>query len=185
MTCILGMIAEKDRLPWHMITITPFSNHRVKARNFALFSNAFETSPGFFCPFSLAFLSSRTMPVGGGLQGAAPRGRGAKAGDQVQTAYFSLCQEENLAQLISAGTCGVQPVRSLPAPRYPQRAPVVVDVEKIQARRYQVLAAMEVRPWQPRKGRVAGEFDAAVLVISTGSRGWATATPDDVFYLLR
>ena len=49
------------------------------------------------------------------------------------------------------------------------------------ARRNQVLAAMEGRPEQARKGRVADEFDAVVLVISAGCRGWKAATPDDVF----
>ena len=78
----------------------------------------------------------------------------------------------------------VQPVWSLPAPRYPQRAPVVLDVETIQARRYQVLPAMEGRPGQLRENRVADEFDAFALVISAGSRGSTTATPDDLFDFL-
>ena len=43
---------------------------------------------------------------------------------------------------------------------------------------------MEGRPGQVRKRRVADEFDAFVLVISAGSRGWTTATPDDVFDFL-
>ena len=43
---------------------------------------------------------------------------------------------------------------------------------------------MEGRPGQPRKSRVADEFDAFVLVISAGSRGWTTATPDNLFYFL-
>ena len=80
--------------------------------------------------------------------------------------------------------CGVQPVRSLPAPRYSQRPPVVVDAEQIQARRHQVLAAMEGRPGQQRNSWVANEFDAVVLVISAGCRGWTTAAPDDLFDFL-
>ena len=119
-----------------------------------------------------------------GLQGAAPLGRVATAGDLVRFAFCSACQEENLAQLNFCWKCGVQSVRSLPAPRYPRRTPVVVDVEKIQARRHQVLAVMEGRPGQVRKGRVADEFDAFVLVTSAGSRGWTTATPDDLFDFL-
>ena len=67
---------------------------------------------------------------------------------------------------------------------YPQRTPVVVDVGKIQARWHQVLAAREGRPGQLRKSRVADEFDAFNLVISARSRGWATATPDDLFDIL-
>ena len=80
--------------------------------------------------------------------------------------------------------CGVQPIRSLPAPRYPQRPPVDVDVDKIQVRRHQLLAAMEGRPGQLRKSRVADECDAFAFVISAGSRGRTTATPDDLFYFL-
>ena len=78
----------------------------------------------------------------------------------------------------------VQPVRSLPAPRYPQRALVVVDVEKIQARQHQVLAAMEGRPAQPRKSRLADECDTYVLIISAGPCGWTIATPYGLFYFL-
>ena len=59
-----------------------------------------------------------------------------------------------------------------------------MDVQKLQARRQTVLAAMEGRPGQVRKRRVADKFDAFVLVISAGSRGWTTATPDDVFDFL-
>ena len=73
-----------------------------------------------------------------------------------------------MEQLTFCWKCGVQPVRSLPAPRYPQRPPVEVDVAKIQARRHQVLAAMEGRPGQLRKIRVADEFDAFVLVNQQG-----------------
>ena len=54
--------------------------------------------------------------------------------------------------------------------------PVVVDVDTMQARRRQVLAAMEGRHGQVRKSGVADEFDAFVLVVSAGSRGWQTAT---------
>ena len=86
----------------------------------------------------------------GGLQGAAPLGRVATAGDLVRFAFCSACQEENLVQFNLCWKCGVQPVRSLPVPRYLQRASVVVDVEKIQARRHQVLAATG-RPGQLRK----------------------------------
>ena len=43
---------------------------------------------------------------------------------------------------------------------------------------------MEGRPGQVRKSRVADEFDAFVLVVSAGSRGWQTATLDDVFNFL-
>ena len=39
--------------------------------------------------------------------------------------------------------CRVQSVRSFLAQGYPQRAPVVVDVEQIQARQHQVLVTTE------------------------------------------
>ena len=85
----------------------------------------------------------------------------------------------------SAGNAaGAQPVPSLLAPWYPERLPVVVDFDKIQARRRQFLAALGGRPGQVRKIRVTDEFDAFVLVVSAGSRGWDTATPDDVFNFL-
>ena len=120
----------------------------------------------------------------GELQGAAPLDRVATAKDLVRFAFCSACQEEYLAQCNFCCKCAVQPVRSLPTPRYSLRAPVVVDVDKIQARRHQVLAAMEGRPGQLRKSRVADKFDALVLVISAGSCGWTTATPDDLFDFL-
>ena len=59
-----------------------------------------------------------------------------------------------------------------------------MGVQKLQARRRNVLAASEGRPRQVRKNRVDDEFDAFVLIISAGSRGWTTATPDDVFDFL-
>ena len=43
---------------------------------------------------------------------------------------------------------------------------------------------MEGRSERVRKSRVAEEFDAFVLIVSAGSRGWQTATPDDVFNCL-
>ena len=43
---------------------------------------------------------------------------------------------------------------------------------------------MAGRPGQVRKSRVADEFDAFVLVISAGSCGWTTETPDEVFDFL-
>ena len=98
--------------------------------------------------------------------------------------YIIRCRNANLAPFNFCWKCGVQPVRVLPAPRYQQRSPVVVDVQRLQSRRRNVLAAMEGRPGQVRKSRVADEFDAFVLVISAGSRGWTTATPDDVFDFL-
>ena len=63
-------------------------------------------------------------------------------------AFRSSCHEENLAQINLRWNCGVQPVRVLLAPRYPQRSPVVVYVQKLQARRRNVLAAMKGRPGQ-------------------------------------
>ena len=54
-------------------------------------------------------------------------------------------RKKTLHTLISTRKCGAQPVRSLPPPRYPARVPVVVDVDKTQPRRRQVLAAMEGR----------------------------------------
>ena len=86
-------------------------------------------------------------------------------------AFCSTCQEENLAQFSICWKCGVQPALSLPASRNARRAPVDVDVEKIQAHLHQVLEAMEGRPWQLWKSRVADEFDAFVFAISAGSRG--------------
>jgi len=145
--------------------------------------NASERSPSLMvhpCDFDC----TQNDVSGSPLQGAASVGGFATARDLVRFALCSACQEENLAQFNFCWKCGVQPARVLPAPRFPQRAPVVVDVQKMQARRHQVLTAMEGRPGQVRKSRVADEFDAFVLVISAGSRGWTTATPDDVFDFL-
>ena len=59
-----------------------------------------------------------------------------------------------------------------------------MDVEKIQTRWHQVLAAMEGRLGELRKTRLTSEIDAYVLVISTGSRGWTNTTLDDIFDFL-
>ena len=91
-------------------------------------------------------------------------------------AVCSSCQEEN--QFNFCWKCGVQPARTVPVPRYPQRPPVVVDADKIQARRSQVLAAMEGRPGELQN--LADEFDSFLLAYLAGSRGWTTATVDDL-----
>ena len=85
---------------------------------------------------------------------------------------------KNLAQFNFCWKCGVQPARTLPVPRYPQRPLVVVDADKIQARRSQVLAAMEGRPGELQN--LADEFDSFLLAYLAGSRGWTTATVDDL-----
>ena len=56
--------------------------------------------------------------------------------------------------------CGVQLVLSLPAARYPERLPVIVDFDEIMARRHQRLAAFEGRPGQVRKSKEAHQFTA-------------------------
>ena len=109
------------------------------------------------------------------------RGGLATTRDLVRFAFCSTCHEENLAFLNFCWKYVTQSARVLPAPRYPRRSPVVEDAQKLRARRQTVLAAMEGGPGKVRKNRVADEFDAFVLVISAGSRGWTTATPDDVF----
>ena len=156
------------------------SYHRVACIYFAV-SGVFEPSPRLTVPLSLVFSFKQTGTGGSHFQGGPPLSGAATARDLVRFAFCSTCQEENVAQFNLCWKCGAQPVRSFPAPRYPEWVPVVVDVDKMQARRRQVQAAMEGRPGQVRKSRMADEFDAFVLVVSAGSRGWQTATPDDVF----
>ena len=119
----------------------------------------FRTPTGCRGPFgcSTVHRAPRRRPV----QGTAARGGFATNRDLGRFPFRSACHEENLAQFNFYWNCGVQPVRVLPAPRYPQRSPVVVDVQKLQARRRNVLAAMEGRPGRVRKSRVADEFDAS------------------------
>ena len=50
---------------------------------------------------------------------------------------------KNMTQFNVCWKCRVQSVRSFLAQGYPQRAPVVVDVEQIQARQHQVLVTTE------------------------------------------
>ena len=121
---------------------------------------------------------------GRAVQGAAAYRGFATARDLVRFAFCSACHKENLAQFHFCRKRGVQPLRVMPVPRYQQRSRVVVDLQKLLARRQNVLAAMEGRPGQVRKGGVANEFDASGLVNSSGSRGRTTATPDDVFDFL-
>ena len=129
----------------------------------------------------MTFCFKQNGASGSHLQGGASLGRAATTRDSVRFALSSTWQEENVARLSFSWKCGAQPVRPLPAPRYPERLTVVVNIDKMQARRRQVLAAMEGHPGQAQKSRVADEFDAFVLV---SNRGWQTGTPDDVFNFL-
>ena len=146
MTCILGTIADRGSPRRHMITVALLSNHRVSARNLYLFLNL-----TMFSSILVGVSFTQNGSSERGLQGAAPLGTVATARDLTWFAFCSACQEETLAQFNFCWKCGVQPVRSLPAPWYPQQAPVVVDVEKIQTRRHQVLMATEERPGQLRE----------------------------------
>lgn len=99
----------------------------------------------------------------------------------VRFVLCAACSTENVALFNYCYACGVPPSRGLPVPRTPDASPVVIDVAKLQARRSQILAMMSGRRGQQRKCRVADEFDAFLLSYSDGRRGWAEATPDDVF----
>lgn len=108
----------------------------------------------------------------------------ATARDLVRFAFCSACREENVAHFNFCFKCGVPPSRNSPAPRHPQVSPVEIDVAKMHARSRQVLTAMQGRPGQQRKGRVADEFDSFLLAYSEGRRGWEEASPEDVFAYL-
>ena len=103
------------------------------------------------CRGPFGCLTVHRAPRGRPVQGTAARGGFATTRDLVRFAFRSACHEENLAQLTFCCNCGVEPVRVLPALRYPQRSPVVVDVQKLQVRRRNVLAAMEGHPGHVRK----------------------------------
>ena len=117
----------------------------------------------------------------GGLQSAAPLGRVATLWTWYGLRSVPCARKKIWRSSISAASAVFSPSGFW---RYPQRTPVVVDIDKIQARRHQVLVAMEGRPGQRRKRRVADEFDAFVVVISAEPRCWTTATPADFFDFL-
>lgn len=98
--------------------------------------------------------------------------------------FRSTGQEKDVAQFRFCWNCGSQLVRLLPTPRYPEQLPVVVDADKMQGRRRKVFLAMEGRPGEVRKSRVADEVSAFVFGDSAGSRGSPTPTLDDVFSFL-
>lgn len=58
--------------------------------------------------------------------------------------------------------------------------PLVIDQDRLNARRAQVHATMDGRPGQRRKAKVAKDFDVFIRSRSEGRRGWDAATPDDV-----
>lgn len=58
---------------------------------------------------------------------------------------------------------------------------MVIDYDLLRTRRSHVQAAMEGRPGQVRKAKVARDFDAFIRVHSGGRIGWEAAAPMDVF----
>ena len=173
------------RVPGHPLvhrTAASITDGRRASQGGAL--THFRTPTGCRGPFGC--LTVHRAPRGRPVQGTAARGGFATTWDLVRLAFRSACYEENLAQF---NFCWIAACSRFGAPRYPQRPSVVSDGQKL------VLAAMEGRPGQVRKKyiytgrikkiyRVADKFDAFVLVILAGSRGWTTATPDDVFAFL-
>ena len=77
--------------------------------------------------------------------------------------------------------CGARPFRGLPIPRDPRARPVVIDANKLQARRAAILDNIARRPGQQRKSKIAHELDDFLLAYSGGRCGWKDATADDVF----
>lgn len=90
------------------------------------------------------------------------------------------CRTENVATFQFCYHCGRPPRQGMTSTR-PPAGDVFVDHDKVQARRTQVLSAMDGRSGQVRKAKIAKDFDAFVHTRSAGRLGWESATPDDVF----
>ena len=157
MTCLRGVVADKESCRGHMIPFGLFSIHAVSAGSGSLSSDAVENSAGPLCPLPLALFSRRTIPMRGGARVPHPLAGWQRRGTWCGLRPVPRARKKPWSSFDFCWKCGVQPVRPLPAPSYPQRPPVIVDVEKVQARRHQVLAAMEGRSGQLRKSTVADE----------------------------
>ena len=93
------------------------------------------------------------------------------------------CGTENVAQLCFCYHCGVPPTSTIVASSTPLGAGpgLVIDVPSLTARRAFVTTAMAGRAGQIRKDKMAGDFDLFLRTLTSGQRGWESATPDDVF----
>ena len=143
---------------------------------------------GCFIRYPWLFFRAECCWRGGGSQDAALPSREATLTDLVRFVFCSACQEEKLERFYFFWKCGVQPVRSLPAPRYPQLPPGVVDDQQVLSAPAPSIGGYGRAPGATteKKGVFSrDEVEAFVLVISAGSRGWTTATPDDVLDFLR
>ena len=90
------------------------------------------------------------------------------------------CSEAYLRQYSFCWRCGVPPAVSARPCSVPDLT-VPIVMAKLEARREQVTLAMAGRAGPKRKRRVAELFDAFLRSLSGGLKGWADATPDDVF----
>ena len=183
MTRILGIIADKDRTPWHMMTVALFINQRVLACNFAVFSNAFETSMRFFVHFLWRFFHAEQWQWGGCFRVLHPPGGSQRLGTWRGFHFVPRVRKKILRGLISAGSAGFS-LSGHCRPRGITSGLRSLWMSKRSRHAGTKHWRLEGRPGQLRKSRMADEFDAFVLVISAGSRGWTTATPDDPFDFL-
>ena len=90
------------------------------------------------------------------------------------------CRTENVAAVQFCHHCGRPPQQGMPSTRPPGEE-IAVDHDKMQARRAQVSSAMDGRPGQVRRAKLAKDFDAFVHTRSEGRFGWESAAPDEVF----
>ena len=118
MTRILGTVADKDSS--QDIRLACLASRRSRGQwGFVIGCGRALTEAVPSTLFGDSFAQNDTGEGGG--QDAARPGRVATVRDLVRSAPYSACQEENLEQLNFCWKCGVQPVRSWPAPRYLQR----------------------------------------------------------------
>ena len=125
MTCLRGVVADKESCRGHMIPFGLFSIHAVSAGSGSLSSDAVENSAGPLCPLPLALFSRRTIPMRGGARVPHPLAGWQRRGTWCGLRPVPRARKKPWSSFDFCWKCGVQPVRSLPAPRYPQRPPVL------------------------------------------------------------
>ena len=91
---------------------------------------------------------------GRGQQGGAAAGEATRTRGRIPGVRCATCRSENRDTFNFCSHRGAQPYRGPSVPRDPHAPPVEMDAEKLQARRASILARLEGRPGQRRKGKI-------------------------------
>lgn len=118
------------------------------------------------------------QPYGKGAVEALPYGA-TRAVDLIPQMLCGACGGINLGNCVFCQFCKEPAYRGGPVPRS-DGPPAVVDVDKLEARIQEVLAAVANTAGQQRNSSVANNFDGFVRARTNGVRGWKTATDVDV-----